>query len=326
HEHKYSEDAPCAETAPNARVWRTYEDESRIHDTNMVEESRDNVDVLSLASYAGLFSAMAKLCSCTTLPCQLLLYELVVIQRAIANGSPVNSIAFSPINPTVTFVPATTDVCVNGLWFPSLFLSLTTALVAVLVKQWPHHYVALPSETPRDRSFIRQFRFAGFRKWHVQIIIGLLPVLMHLTLATFLVGLVTFLRLLRQALSWGICAGTVLVYTAYVVATVLPILFSQCPYRTPLLWLMMKTSVACSNLDGVMDDAALQLHIEYLHDSDDLYTACSILATRGFNNTVGTAIHRDIMTLVQLCPRDAAWGECHNKLRDLVALSCPRLP
>ncbi|KAK0455226.1 uncharacterized protein EV420DRAFT_589223 [Desarmillaria tabescens] len=31
---------------PNARVWRTYEDDSTIYDTNMVEECRDNIDVL----------------------------------------------------------------------------------------------------------------------------------------------------------------------------------------------------------------------------------------------------------------------------------------
>ncbi|KAK0442824.1 hypothetical protein EV421DRAFT_2056364 [Armillaria borealis] len=241
YEQKYPEDAPNEEAAPAARVWRTYEDESRNHDANMVEESRDNVDVLLV--FAGLFSAVV-----TTFVAQTyqnlqpdyaamsasLLYESVLVQRAIANGSPVNTIAASPLNPTIAFVPATTDVWVNGLWFTSLFLSLTTALVAVLVKQWLHHYVALPSGTPRDRSFTRQFRYAGFEKWHVQVVIGLLPVLMHLALAIFLTGLVIFLQPLRAALSWIICAGTVLVYTAYVVATILPILFPQCPYRTPL--------------------------------------------------------------------------------------------
>ncbi len=57
---------------------------------------------------------------------------------------------------------------------------------------------------------------------------------MHLALAIFLFGLVIFLHPLHAALSWFICAGAVLVYTAYVVATILPILFPQCPYRTPL--------------------------------------------------------------------------------------------
>ncbi|KAK0442863.1 hypothetical protein EV421DRAFT_2056409, partial [Armillaria borealis] len=241
YEQKYPEDAPYEEAAPVARVWRTYEDESRKHDANMVEESRDNVDVLLV--FAGLFSAVV-----TTFVVQTsqslqpdyaamsasLLYESVLVQRAIANGSPVNTIPPSPLNPTIAFVPATTDIWVNGLWFTSLFLSLTTALVAVLVKQWLHHYVALPSGTPRDRSFTRQFRYAGFQKWHVQVVIGLLPVLMHLALAIFLVGLVIFLHPLRKSLSWITCAGTILVYTAYAVATILPIVFPQCPYRTPL--------------------------------------------------------------------------------------------
>ncbi|KAK0492117.1 hypothetical protein EDD18DRAFT_1258305, partial [Armillaria luteobubalina] len=200
YEQRYPEDTLYAETAPNARVWRTYDDESRIHGTNMVEEARDNVDVLLV--FAGLFSAVV-----TTFVSQTyqnlqvdyaavsasLLYESVLVQRAVANGSPVDSIAPSPLNPTITFVPATTDIWVNGLWFTSLFLSLTTALVAVLVKQWLHHYVALPSGTSRDRSFTRQFRYAGFQKWHVPVIIGLLPVLMHLALAIFLIGLVIFL-------------------------------------------------------------------------------------------------------------------------------------
>ncbi len=69
----------------------------------------------------------------------------MLVQRAIANGSPVNAIPVSSLNPQTAFAPAATDVWVNGLWFTSLFLSLTTALVAVLVKQWLHHYVVLPS-------------------------------------------------------------------------------------------------------------------------------------------------------------------------------------
>ncbi|PBK83119.1 hypothetical protein ARMGADRAFT_679783 [Armillaria gallica] len=241
YEEKYPEDAIYEEVSSNARVWRTYEDESRIHDANMVEESRDNVDVLLV--FAGLFSAVV-----TTFVAQTyqnlqpdytamsasLLFELVLIQRAITNGSSVNAIAPSPLNPTIAFVPTTTDVWVNGLWFTSLFLSLTTALVAVLVKQWLHHYVALPSGTPRERSFTRQFRYAGFQKRHVQVIIGLLPVLMHLALAIFLSGLVVFLHPLQIALSWIMCTAAALVYASYALAAILPIIFPQCPYRTPL--------------------------------------------------------------------------------------------
>ncbi|KAK0441420.1 hypothetical protein EV421DRAFT_1813119 [Armillaria borealis] len=70
--------------------------------------------------------------------------------------------------------------------------------------------------------------------------------------------------------------------------------------------------------DRIVDAAALQLHIDYLHNPPNLFTACSILATRGTGDMDRTAIHRDTTMLVQLCPRDAAWGECRKKLRDLV--------
>lgn len=240
YEERYPEDAPYEETASTARVWRTHEDESRNNDSNMVEQFQDSVN-LSLVS-AGLFSAVVTafvVQSSQNLQPNYaaisasLLYELVLIQRAVANGSSVNTIT-SPFDPSVAFVPASADIWVNGLWFTSLFLSLTTALIAVLVKQWLHYYVAPPSGTPRDRSLIRQFRHAGFRKWHVQIIIGLLPVIIHLALTIFLVGLVIFLDPLHAILSGIICAGTVLLYGVYVVAAVLPILLPQCPYRTPL--------------------------------------------------------------------------------------------
>lgn len=34
------------EAGPYARIWRTYQDETQIHDTGMVEDSRDSVDIL----------------------------------------------------------------------------------------------------------------------------------------------------------------------------------------------------------------------------------------------------------------------------------------
>ncbi|KAK0483897.1 hypothetical protein IW261DRAFT_1291276, partial [Armillaria novae-zelandiae] len=200
YEEKYPEDAYCEELGPNARVFRTYVDQRAIHDTNMVEEAKDGVDMLLV--FAGLFSAVV-----TTFVAQTsqslqadytemsanLLFEMINIQRAIASGASLDTVTPSPLNPNITFIASTTSVWVNGLWFTSLALSLTTALISVLVKQWLHHYMDLPSGTARERSLLQQFRFAGLQKWRVHIIIGLLPVLMHTALALFFVGLVIFL-------------------------------------------------------------------------------------------------------------------------------------
>ncbi|SJL00935.1 uncharacterized protein ARMOST_04250 [Armillaria ostoyae] len=239
----FPEDPMYAEMVPNARVWRTHQAESVIHDANMVEEIWDNVDVLLV--FAGLFSAVVTMFVVQTSQSlqadyvqvsASLLFELVLVQHAIANGSPVDTVPVSSLNPLsqTAFVPAATDVWVNGLWFTSLFLSLTTALVAVLVKQWLHHYVVLPSGTPCERCCIRQYRYLGFQKWRVEVIVGVLPVLMHLALALFFIGLSLFLHPLRAALSWVVGTGTVLLIVAYVTMTILPMCFPQCPYHTPL--------------------------------------------------------------------------------------------
>ncbi len=56
----FPEDPMYAETLPNARVWRTHQAESAIHDANMVEEIRDNVDVLLVfVSEMSIVSAVA---------------------------------------------------------------------------------------------------------------------------------------------------------------------------------------------------------------------------------------------------------------------------
>ncbi len=67
--------------------------------------------------------------------------------------------------------------------------------------------------------------------------------------------------------------------------------------------------------DGAVDEA---MHIDHLHNPQNLFTVCSILATHGTRNIDRTAIRRDITRLVHLCPRHAAWDECRGKLHDLV--------
>ncbi|KAK0484023.1 hypothetical protein IW261DRAFT_1417738 [Armillaria novae-zelandiae] len=229
----HGEDPIYKETAPNARVFRTYNDESQIFDADMVEESRDTVDVLLVFTSQNLQVSYSQMSA-------LLLFELVSVQRAIARGVPVDQVATSAITPSTPFTPATIDSWVNGLWFTSLSLSLTTALGAVLVKQWLHQYISLPSGTPRDRSRIRQYRYVGFEKWQVPIIIGLLPVLMHVALAIFFVGLFLFLFPLSRPIAVVVGTIAAAVYLAYVVTNILPLLYPQCPYKTPLSYLIQQ--------------------------------------------------------------------------------------
>lgn len=64
-----------------------------------------------------------------------IMLELVAIQRAWASGSPVDGVPKSVLS--IDSVTASSlDYWCNGFWFVSLALSLSTALMAVLVKQW----------------------------------------------------------------------------------------------------------------------------------------------------------------------------------------------
>ncbi|KAK0227851.1 hypothetical protein IW262DRAFT_1292780 [Armillaria fumosa] len=72
--------------------------------------------------------------------------------------------------------------------------------------------------------------------------------------------------------------------------------------------------------DGAVDAESLQQHIDYFYHPCNQFTTFSILATHGIKHIdqTRTAIHRDITTLVQLCPQDAFWDECCRKLDDFV--------
>ncbi|KAF9061068.1 hypothetical protein BDP27DRAFT_1338691, partial [Rhodocollybia butyracea] len=186
YEHRFPEDPFLEETGPNARVWRTYLAESSIFDENMIGEARDGLDAMLV--FAGLFSAVVtsflvqaseNLQVDFTEVSANLLYELIAVQRAVANGISTNAVPASPLNPSTKFVPSTLDVWLNGLWAVSLSFSLVVALASVLIKQWLHHYMSFRSGTPGERSHIRQYRFAGFDSWQVLTIIGLLPIIMH---------------------------------------------------------------------------------------------------------------------------------------------------
>ncbi|TFY56199.1 hypothetical protein EVG20_g9023 [Dentipellis fragilis] len=180
YEKKYPSDEPFKCLEPNARVWKVYLDEAKMVDDDMVEAWRETIDILLV--FAGLFSAVV-----TTFLVQssqslqpnysqvsaMLLTELVGLQRAMASGISVSSVAMSAQNATSGFEATTSDQWVNRLWFISLTFSLATALMAVLVKQWLQYYVSPISGTGKEKAHIHHFRFTGLEKWHVAGIVGI---------------------------------------------------------------------------------------------------------------------------------------------------------
>ncbi|KAI5900691.1 uncharacterized protein SCHCODRAFT_02683520 [Schizophyllum commune H4-8] len=240
YEEKYGEDAYGEELGPNARFWHVSLDEGRVYDADMVEGWRDTLDVLLV--FAGLFSSVV-----TTFVVQssqalqtdyaqisvTLLSEMIAIQRAWAEGSPVKDVARSHIS--LSAVSASKlDYWCNGLWYMSLSLSLSVALMTVLVKQWLQVYQGHVSGTPKHQALIRQFRLIGVERWNVPLIVGLLPMLLHASLLLFFVGLSLYTFSLDTTIAYVVIALAGSAYSLYIVANVLPMFDPQCPYKTPL--------------------------------------------------------------------------------------------
>jgi len=87
-----------------------------------------------------------------------------------------------------------------------------------------------------------QARYVGLHDWQVPELIGILPVILHLSLGLFFAGLVILLRSILHNLAIFVAAVVGTVYAAYVVFNILPLIYPRCPYRTALTPKLFKLS------------------------------------------------------------------------------------
>ena len=158
------------------------------------------------------------------------IYELLADpNRSNISSSP------SPTSPP-PFSPPTFAVWVNSLWFLSLVISITCALLATLLQQWARRYLKVTQtrSSLHKRARIRSFFAEGVEKSHLAWVVEALPTLIHLSLSLFFAGLVVFLwnvnlTILKLVLSWiGVCTAF------YGCITFIPIFLRDSPYYSPL--------------------------------------------------------------------------------------------
>jgi hypothetical protein len=139
-------------------------------------------------------------------------------------------------NPAASFTAPTWSVWVNGLWFMSLVISLTCAVLATLLQQWARRYLRLayPRYSPHKRARIRAFYANGVERFHLQKLVELLPALLHISLFLFLAGLAVFLFNVNLSIFKAVIAWIGLCVVLYSYLTILPILRKNSPYSAPL--------------------------------------------------------------------------------------------
>ena len=142
--------------------------------------------------------------------------------------------AVEPIELAQTpFHAPTSAVWLNTLWFSSLVFSFASATLALFVKQWI--YEAIVTGTSRESARLRQYRLNGLRKWHVGTIVVVLPVLLQLSSVLFLSGLLVLLWTLHNTVATVTSVLTVLFLSIFLMATLLPVLISDCACHPPPL-------------------------------------------------------------------------------------------
>ncbi|KAI0289036.1 hypothetical protein B0F90DRAFT_1921617 [Multifurca ochricompacta] len=142
-------------------------------------------------------------------------FYLTNIYQLLANANGTHISIPSTLPDPSQFSPSASAVWVNSLWFLSLAISLTCAMLATLLQQWARRYVKVtqPRYSPHKRARIRAFFAEGVDKLHLPWAVEALPTLIHLSLFLFFAGLVVFLfnvnhTVFKVVICWvGICTG-----------------------------------------------------------------------------------------------------------------------
>ncbi|KAJ7627732.1 hypothetical protein DFH06DRAFT_1227052 [Mycena polygramma] len=179
-----------------AKLWSVYISEAEKYDKTLVEGWKSDMDGLLI--FAGLFSASLTAFiveSYKTLsPDQgaITIALLAQISRQLEPQFDGSSVA---TNTQLSFSPSTSSLACNILWFLSLGLSLSCALIATLVEQRSRDFIQRADMRPSPiiRARIFSYLYFGIRRFGMHRMVEFIPLLLHLSLLFFFAGLVAFL-------------------------------------------------------------------------------------------------------------------------------------
>ncbi|KAG6901865.1 hypothetical protein C0995_007091 [Termitomyces sp. Mi166 len=320
---------------PSTKIWSSYISHAEKFDKNLVQNCQGNMD--SLLVFAGLFSAsltafiiesykgLSPNPSNTT---NVLLAQIYEQLATMSNASTSFNTRETNLNPKIFIpsafqAPASVSIC-NFLWFLSLCFSLVCALAATLIQQWARNYLQATESrlsTPHERARISAYLFHGLERFGMTALVEAVPLLLHISLLLFFLGLVEFLRPVNAAMS-NLTLGMLIVFVAfYVAATFLPIFQRDCPYRTPLscvLWEILKAFRCLRRRQDpkgpaivVSGDLASTREVEAIQPSSERDERDFKAMTWALQNMRSES---EFEAFVQVIPRAVAGPDCSAKL------------
>jgi hypothetical protein len=143
----------------------------------------------------------------------------------------------SAVDTPPAFTPPSYAVWVNSLWFLSLSISLSCAMLATLLQQWSRRYIERTQPkrcSPEKRARTRAFFADGVVKFHVSWVVDALPTLVHLSLFIFFAGLLIYLFNIDHTVFKVVVCWVALLSTVYGFITFMPHFRYDSPYYSPL--------------------------------------------------------------------------------------------
>lgn len=159
---------------------------------------------------------------------------LTQISQQLSNGSQIS--AQTAVPPLSSFQPSNSAIWVNALWFLSLVMALFCALLATLQQHWARRYLrrTQPQCAIHTRARLRSFFSEGVDRFHLAFVVEAIPALLHMSMFLFLTGLVISLFTVHHTIAYIVFGATVVCGLAYMAITVMPVLFHDSPYHSPL--------------------------------------------------------------------------------------------
>ncbi|KAF8268502.1 hypothetical protein EI94DRAFT_1152566 [Lactarius quietus] len=188
---------------------------------------------------------------------------LTQISQQLSNPNSNGTINAASPSTQSPFSPSASMVFVNSVWFVSLVLSLTCALMATLLQQWARRYLQIiqRNHAPHVRAHIREYFSLGARKFHIFGLVEVLPSLLLVSVLLFFAGLVVFAFPANHTVAYITLVIVGFAFLWYIALTLMPLIYHDCPYYTPLTSVLWFTSqIIGLSFFSVLYRGAEQLH------------------------------------------------------------------
>jgi len=165
---------------------------------------------------------------------------VALLTQLVAQSQPNSSTSVTPsaapVIATQDFTPSGMAIRINILMFISLFLGLTCALMSTLIQQWAREYLQYSqlSAPPQKRGRVRAYLFQGLTKFQMRTMVEAIPVFLHISVFLFFFAFSEFLRTVNDTVGLAARCCSIVLLTAYLILSILPLVVSSAPYQTAL--------------------------------------------------------------------------------------------